>query len=320
MSWDIRFETAGNTYQLQMMAECQIEKSVDNLTDTATIVLPASVMNETLAFNGKIKRGSSVKIRLGYDNNLINEFSGFVKDITTNDSSLQINCEDALFLFRKGVGNLEMKDVVLKDVAQYVLNELNPEFSLDCNYSVGYEKFTVYKATGFVVLKKIQEETGANVYFDTENKVLHIHPPYSEVGNDVYYSYQHNIEEGASLEFKTRQDYKAEIIIESTDKNGNVRKVKAGTPGGDKISFKKGPLTKESMQKIADEELKKQTAAGYEGDFPAWLVPYVQTGDQVRIKDEDYPEKTGFYFAKAVKTSFTNNGGERKITPGIKLS
>ena len=46
--WDIKFKTNGITYSLQTVASIDIDCSVDNLADTATITLPEAVMNQVL--------------------------------------------------------------------------------------------------------------------------------------------------------------------------------------------------------------------------------------------------------------------------------
>lgn len=90
IDWDIQFETEnGKKYQLALLAECEVVKSVDNLTDVATIVLPEMVMNEPLNIENKVKRGSKVNIKLGYNNELKNEFEGFVKGVNVIDGSIK---------------------------------------------------------------------------------------------------------------------------------------------------------------------------------------------------------------------------------------
>lgn len=320
IDWYIQFKNnEGKRFQLALMAECEIISSVDNLADTATIVLPEAVMNEPLNFENKIARGTEVLIRLGYDGNLEDEFIGYIQDITNNDSSLKILCEDALFLFRVGVPDVELKPTSLTKIAQYLIDNIDSSFTLNCDYDVNYEKFTIHQATGYDALKKIQEETKANIYFDTKNKVLHIHPPYVEKGGEVFYSMQYNIE-NSSLEFKNKLDTKVEVTIESTDINGNVNQVVSGTTGGDKVTIKVGSMDTASMKKIADNEVLKQSAAGYEGSFDTWLIPFCKPTFSARIKDEDYPEKTAYYYVKSVTTTLSEAGGVRTITPGIKLS
>ncbi|MBK5213640.1 MAG: hypothetical protein JJE55_08280 [Flavobacteriaceae bacterium] len=319
IDWNIEFNNKGTRTRLALMAELEIIKDVDNLADTATIVLPESIMNEALNFENKIARGTEVLIQLGYNGNLVTEFVGYIQDITNSDSSLKILCEDALFLFRVGVPDKEMKPTSVSQVAQYVIDNVDSSFKLDCSFGITYEKFTIHQATGYDVLKKLQEETKASVKFDTETKTLHIHPPYTKKGGKVYYSMQKNIE-ASSLEYKNKLDYKLEVTVESTDIKGNVRKVVSGTIGGDKITLKVGAMDEASMKKVADAALQRQNAAGYEGSFDTWLIPFVSPTYSARIKDEDYPDKTAFYYVKSVKTSLSSGGGKRTVTPGIKLS
>lgn len=319
IDWNIEFNTNGQRYRLAMLHSCEVFSSVDNLADTATIVLPEAIMNEVLNFENKIGRSTQVVISFGYNQALLTEFTGYIRDITVNDSSLKILCEDALFLFRKGIPDTQLKPTSLAKIAQYVIDHVDPSFQLDCTFDINYEKFTIHQATGYDVLKKLQDETKGNFYFDTANKTLRIHPPYIEKTGEVFYSMQKNIE-NSSLEFKNRIDTKVEITVESTDLKGNVQKTIAGTTGGDKVTLKVGMMDQDSMKRIADAELLKRSAPKYEGSFDTWLDPFVAPGYSARIKDEEYPNNTAYYYVQSVVTSISDSGGKRTVTPGIKLS
>src|SRR5690606_7563973 len=110
MNWSIRFKTDDKTYKLGLLESCEINCDVDNLADTATIVLPEAVVNNVWELDQKIIRGTEVIIQLGYDEDLKTEFTGYVQRIT-NDGSLIIHCEDSLFLFRVAVPDKEFKNV-----------------------------------------------------------------------------------------------------------------------------------------------------------------------------------------------------------------
>lgn len=319
LDWYIEFNKEGKKTRLALLAECEVYSSVDNLADTATIILPEAVMNEPLNFENKIGRGTEVVIQMGYDGKLETEFTGFIQDITSNDSSLKIICEDALFLFRVGVDDKELKPTSLTEIAQYITGQIDQNYTVDCTYDINYEKFTIHQATGYDVLKKLQSETKANIYFDTAAKILHIHPPYVTKGGEVYYSMQRNIE-NSSLEFKNKIDAKVEVTVESTDIKGNVHKVVSGTTGGDKVTLKVGAMDEASMQRIADAEVLKRSKASYEGSFDTWLVPLVRPTYSARIKDEEYSVKTAWYYVNTVVTNLSASGGQRTITPSIRLS
>lgn len=319
INWSVKFKNSGVTYKLETIASIDIDESVDNLADTATITLPEAVMNQVLNIGDRIGRSSEVTIQLGYDGDLKTEFVGYVKDIVTNDSSLKILCEDALFLFRVGVKDAEMKPTTMAKIAQSIVSQINPDFRLVCDYDIAYEKFVIHQATGFDVLKKLAEETKANIYFNTEKKELHIHPPYLEKGGEVTYSMQVNVEKSA-LEYKKAIDRKVEVVVESTNIKGKVESFTAGTTGGDKVTLKVGAISPSDLPKIANAELLRRSADMYDGTLDGWLIPFVKPTYSAKIKDEDYPEKDGTYYVVGVVTSVSEAGCKRTIKPGLKLS
>ncbi|MBP4140016.1 hypothetical protein [Flavobacterium geliluteum] len=318
MDWKITFKTKEASYQLMLISEVEIDESVENLVDTAIITLPEAVMNQVLNFEEKIVRGSEVLIELGYDKNLEKEFVGYVQDIVANDSSLQIVCEDALFLFRVGVKDAEMKPTSSKKIAESIVDQIDKTFKVSCDYDIGFEKFIIHQATGYDVLKKLQEETKANIYFDTDSKVLHIHAPYLEKGGDVVYSMQENIGK-SSLDYKRAIDKKVEVTIESIDLKGNVRSYTTGTTGGDKITIKVGAVTESDMKKIAATVLQQNNYDGLDGSIDTWLIPFVKPTYSAHYSDDDYPDKKGIYYVVSTKTTFSNAGGKRVVKFGIKL-
>jgi len=321
MDWDIKFYTNSQEHILYVMQECEIICSVDNLADTAIITLPEAVLNEVILkdIESKIGRGSEVVIKLGYNGNLVTEFTGYVENITTNDSTLKILCEDALFLFRKTVKDIVLKPTSVAKIAQYLIAQVDPTFTLSCDYDIGYEKFTIHQATAYDVLKKLQEETAGNIYFDTATKTLHIHPPYVQKDGEAKFSMYHNMQR-SSLEYKRSIDKKVEITLESTDLSGKVRSVTVGTTGGDKKTIKIPNMSTADMKRVAEAALVKSTYDGYEGTFDSWLIPVVKPGYTAFIDDLDYDFKTGWYYVVAVTTSFGPSGGRRNTTLGIKLA
>lgn len=77
--------------------------------------------------------------------------------------------------------------------------------------------------------------------------------------------------------------------------------------------------TEELMKERGIEELKKYSFDGYEGSITGWLIPYVDAGYSVYIKDKEYEYKNGVYYANSVTTTFSSDGGVRKVQLGIKL-
>lgn len=310
--------TIGN-FSLGMLDSVEVKRSVETLADTATITLPGAEYNRTLEVESKIKEGDAVRICFGYDaskGELPVEFEGYVESIATDDGSIKINCEDELYRFRKDLQDIVLKNVTVETLLGHVLGELGG-FTLSCDYDFRYDQFTIYQATGFDVLKKLQEETRANIYL--RGSTLHVHPQYTELGKRVVYDFAVNIEK-SELKYKDARQRKILATIEGTDAKGKTIKVTKGTPGGDKFTLKMpGVSDQTTLERRAEEELKIRAYSGYEGNFTGWLIPQIEPTDQVVLRDADYAFKNGTYYTVAVETSFSASGGSRKITLGKRI-
>ncbi len=313
------FDITIGSFRLTMLESVVVTCSVENLADTATITLPGAAYNRALEVESKIKEGDAVHIRFGYDAHLQElpvEFEGYVESIATDDGSVKIRCEDEIYKFRRDLKNTVLTSVSVKELLEHVLRELDG-FTLSCDYEFNYDKFTIYEATGFDVLKKVQEETRANIYL--RSSTLHVHPQYAETGRTVIYDFGMNIEK-SDLKYKDARKRKFIATVEGTDSMGKAVKVTKGTPGGDKFTIKlPGVSDKATLERRAEEELKIRAYSGYEGNFTGWLVPRIEPTDIVELRDADDEYKQGKYYVVAVETAFSSTGGSRKITIGKKI-
>jgi len=314
MSWKVII----GAYQLGMIESVEVVHSVELLSDTATITLPSAAFNKAFEINDKIKRGDAVKIELGYDDKLVTEFEGFLEqEPNTDNGSLVLRCEDGLFQYRKSLDNIVLKSCSVSDVLNHV-NKSIGGFTLKCDYDFKYDKFVINNATGYDVLKKIQEEAKPNIYL--KENVLHVHPQYSEIFGKANYDFSKNIET-VDLKYKKAEDRKFMVTVESKGTDGKLIKEEYGTTGGDKLHLNVSGITdRASLKKIATEALQSKTYTGYEGTFTGWLVPYCDSGYQVKIVDQDYEYKTGTYYVLEVKTNFSKDGGVRTVKIGKKLN
>lgn len=314
MSWDIKI----GGYRLKMVEKVSIKRSVELLADTATVTLPATVFNKTISIEDKIKVGDAVEIELGYNDDLKTEFKGYLKSIKTDGGSLTLELEDDIYLFRKSVKDEEMKDASVKKILENICSQVGG-FSVSCDYDFTYDKFVINNATGYDVLKKIQDEASPNIYL--KDKVLHVHPQYAEIFGEARYDFSKNIErEGTDLKYKSEDERKFLIVVEGTDETGATVSVEKGVTGGDKMTLKlPGVSSKSSLEQKAQSVLEQKVYTGYEGSFQTWLVPYVDAGYKVAITDPDYEVKNGTYYVISVETTFSKDGGVRKVTLGKRV-
>lgn len=320
LNWHIEFRNPdGKKFQLVLLYSVEIECSVENLVDVARIYVPEMILNQVLDIESKLPRGTEVVVKLGYGEQLFEEFRGYVKEIKNTNGSLLIDCEDSIFQFRKPVKNEVQKPSSVSMLAQSMIDQCAAGMNLSCDYDIAYEKFVIHQANGFDVLKKLQEETKANIWIDSETNTLHIHPPFMEKNGEVKYSPQQNVQ-SVSLEYKRAQDRKFEISVESVGSDGKVKSIKRGIPGGETVNMKVGPMSESDMEKIGDAELSKRMADRYEGSIDTWLIPRIKPGATARYEDTDYPAQKGGYYVPTVKTVLSESGGVRTVTFGIKTS
>ena len=313
MQYDIQI----GDYRLGMLDKVEIHKSVEQLADTAVITLPASQYNQALQVEEKLKRGDGVIIKLGYEETGMElEFEGWLQRISTDGCNIKLHCEDDLFLFRREMPNEVLKNVTLEELLKKVINSFGIGLTLDCTYSWTYQKFVINNATGFDVLKKVQEECGADIYVDDK---LHVHPPGEKIGEERIYDLSLNVEK-EDLTYRRAEDNKVMVVVKALMPDGTVKEIETGSTGGDKIEVKCATSDEDSIKERGELEVKRRTYDGYEGSITGWLIPMCNPADAVTIKDKDYPYKNGTYFVNSVTTEFGKQGGSRKIDLGFRLS
>ncbi|CDC98933.1 putative uncharacterized protein [Prevotella sp. CAG:474] len=314
MQYDIQI---GN-YKLGMLDKVEIHKSVEQLADTAVITLPASQYNKALEVEDKLKRGDAVTIVFGYkESGMEKEFDGWLQRISTDGGNIKLHCEDDLFRFRKEIPNEVLKQVSLQTLLQKVINGCGLNLKVNCSYSWTYDKFVINNASGFDVLKKVQEECGADIY--VSGGELHVHPPGEKMYDERFYDLSINVEE-EGLTYRRAEDKKVKVVVKALLPDGTTKEVETGSTGGEKIEIKCATSDEASMKARGELEVKRRTFDGYEGSITGWLIPMCRPADSVTIRDKDYPYKDGTYFVTSVATEFGKEGGKRKIDLGFRLS
>lgn len=316
--YTLDFEVKIGEFYLGMVDSITIHKSVELLADTCEIVLPAARLNKALEIEEQIKRGDEVSVSIGYKEvGIKEEFKGYLQRISTDGGSIKLFCEDDLFQFRKDLPNEELKKISLSDLLSKVVKGIGKNYKIDCSYTWVYDKFVIRDATGYDVLKKVQEECGADIYL--KDGVLHIHPPGEVIGKERFYDFAVNIEE-AELSFKRAEDKKVKVVVKAIMPDGKVKEIEVGSTGGEKVEVKCHASDTASMKARGEAEVKRRTFDGYDGSITTWLIPECNPGDTASIHDGDYTYKDGTYFVRSVTTEFSEGGGKRKVELGYRLS
>lgn len=309
--------TIGN-FKLGMLDRVTVHKSVELLADTAQIVLPGAEYNAALQIEDKLKRGDKVCIKFGYEETgLETEFEGWLQRITTDGGSLTLTCEDDLFLYRKRMDNQVLQKCTLKELLETVVRNAGQDHKVSCTYDWTYSKFVINNATGYDVLKKVQEESGADIYI--KDGTLHVHSAGERIGEERLYDFGLNVEK-TDLSYRKLSDKRLQVTVKANMPTGYVKEIDCGSAGGDKIEIKCPTSDEASMKARGELEVRRRSFDGYEGSITGWLVPMCKPGDSAVLRDRDYEYKDGTYFVAAVTTEFGRDGGKRKVTLGFKLS
>ena len=309
--------------QLQLLDSVEITCDTENLTDSALIKLPSMVYNRYIKEIEDIKRDMPVKISLGYDGELHQEFAGYIRSVEREPSGLVINCQDEIYTFNK-VMMVDKKydNPSVNDILNDVLKAVNKSLTLNCVYDFSFDKFTISRATALDVLKTIQDECKCMMYI--RDGVFNVTPPFitPQSSKTVKYDTSKNImADGYSLKYKAQEDRKLKVIAKGKDKDGKPIEKTKGEGGGNTATFDyKGIATEEMILSIAENMYAAKSYSGYEGTFQAWYLPLISKGDTVDISDSADPDRNGKYFVKAVTTSCGSGGITRKISLGKKLS
>lgn len=314
MAYDIRI----GDYRIGLLDKVEVHRSVELLSDTATVTLPAAQMNVALEVEDRLHRGDAVSIRFGYEEGgLAEEFRGWLLRVGTDGGNITLECEDDLFAFRKELPDEVLQKVTLADLLGKVVAGIGQGYAVECSYSWTYAKFVIKDATGYDVLKKVQEECGADIYL--QDGTLHVHAPGEVVGTERLYDFALNVEK-ADLTYRRAADKKMKVVVKALLPDGTTREVEVGSTGGDKVEIK-CPTSDEASMKLRGElELKRRSFDGYDGSITTWLIPGCLPGDSATLHDGDYPQKDGSYFVRAVTTTFSKEGGSRKIELGFRIN
>lgn len=291
--------------------EIEITNSTKNLTDTCLIKLPRKISILNGDINQVIKRGAKVTVKLGYDYNMVEEFSGYVAKVSA-DIPFTIECEDQMWLlkqngpFTKSFGKSEVKDIV-----KYIWDG-----PIDCiDLTIG--GLVVKEMSGAKVLELLKKY-GLRSYF--KSGVLTVDFASSKAaGKRVNYNFKRNIID-PQLKYNRQDDLRIRVKGISKFKDGKIIEVFAGDKGGDLRTLNYVNLDRNSLQQVVQMELEKLKFDGYKGTFTTFGVPFIRPGDTAVLVDPDWPERAGSYQVETVKTTFNMNGFRREISPERKIA
>lgn len=302
--------------------EVEITKSVEDIADTAVIVLPSRFkirQNGELKYTEEaIKVGDEVTITLGYEGKYEGvEFKGYVASIGSK-IPLEIKCEDAMWLLRRKNINKAFGKTTLKEILREIVKDTSILLS-DNIPEVKVDKWICKNVNGTKALQDIKESLSMSAYLDDEGKLYVGLEQMNNVGQNVIYDLNYNLVEN-NLEYKSAEQKRIKVRYESRDKANKVLRVELGDHDGELREMKLNNIFNEKqLREMAEAALKAAKYDGFDGSVESFLVPFATRGMAAVVKDDEHKNREGKYFIKKTVTTYGIGGARRTVTIGNKL-
>lgn len=290
-----------------------IDMSVKELGDKAVITLPRNYAK----LDGKsvlqlMKTGDAVTIKLGYDGDMRQEFSGFLQNIESG-APIRLTIDDEMYPLKRNTWCKSWSNITLRSLLEYIA----PSYKIECpGTSLG--AFQINNASTFAVLSAIQRDYGFYTYI--KSGTLYCQFPYDVRGTGAIHSYtlyQFPVKKN-DLKYSRAEDKKIRVRVTSDQGKGKKLTYETGAKEGEgslNISSIPG-LSASEMQTYAEAWYKTLAYDGYSGSITGFGSPRTMPGDTLKITDPD-ESTTGNYLIEAVKITYDLKQGyerENKIS------
>ncbi|URC13944.1 hypothetical protein [Flavobacterium sp. B183] len=315
--------TIADNIVFRVCQSIKIESSVQVLSNTAKLELPREFRNavdeigKSINISGKsildfMKRGDSIKIELGYDDDLQTEFEGYISKIGA-EMPMLLECEDEMFQLKKAPRITKfIKSGKLIDILTAVLP---PKYKIECNaeYSIG--KWLIEDATPYNVLDELRDKAGIRAYFKDPTTIC-VGMIVDFKAETVHkYNFSENVRRGSSLKFAQKESKPIFLTVESKQSDGNVLKVSVGEKGGDEKTIKLWPNMKTAELKLwADKQQTSVSYSGFEGTLDGWCYPRTKPGHAAQLYRPFYKDRhqDGRYFIESVTIEVSGSEGIKR--------
>ncbi|MDB0600689.1 hypothetical protein PL373_05930 [Tenacibaculum maritimum] len=287
----------------------RVKRSRKTIGNTAVIKLP----NYRKQLDSEINVGDPVLIKLGYEEDLITEFTGYVSSVSPK-SPLEIHCEDQIWKLKQEQVTKSWKSTSLHKVLKYLV----PDIDIECQ-DIEMSPFRLNKVNKAEALAKIKSNFGLDAFF--RNGKLYVGFAYNEKGTPLEkFHFQENARVH-QLVYKRKESVKLKVKAISILPNNTRITVELGDKDGDQRTLHYYNKTAADLNIIAKEHIKQMKYDGYQGAFKSvGGVPFVDHSMIVKIQDNKYLNRAGSYFVDQVITTYDKNGYKRIITLGKKAA
>lgn len=295
----------------------EFESSWKETTSRGFLTLPRNIkFFDKYNVSEVFRRGDEVQISLGYNNNLIEEFRGYISRVSA-DVPIRIEFEDEMFKVRVLPVNFSAKSVTLDQLLKTII----PGYTIDALENVQLGAVRLAKTQVGVVLDKLQSDWGLYTYMDGKKVVSGKYYAIPGYEKPVKFHLERNCV-SMSLNYQRKEDIKIRIKAVSTLVNGDKIEVDniGDLDGAERQLTFYGIVVKAELERLAKIEYERYKVDRFDGSFTAFGFPSVKRSMKCVLESGLYPDREGTYYIERVVKTFDIGGIRQQITLGDKVA
>lgn len=292
----------------------EITRDTEKLTTEAKIIMPKKVKWDK-EDKIPVKRGDSVKISLGYDDNLQTAFVGYVRDVGFK-TPIVITCEDEMFKLKQ----MPTKKKAYRSVSlETLLKDQGISYRLNI---MGEQALGAYRVTADTVaalLGKLSEQ-GIRSFFRYENgaPVLYCGVLFERDTRPAQvFKTGLNIISDQSLQQQKAENMRLRVKAVSLMPDNKKIKVEVGDADGEHRTLHTYNKTESELKAWAEQEIKRLKRDGLTGSFTTFGHTLVDCLDAIGIVIDGV--KSGVYQVKKNIVKYGDDGYRQEITLGLRV-
>lgn len=292
----------------------EITRDTEKLTTEAKITMPKKVKWDK-ADKIPVKRGDSVKISLGYDDNLQTAFVGYVRDVGFK-TPIVITCEDEMFKLKQ----MPTKKKAYRSVSlETLLKDQGIGYRLNI---MGEQALGAYRVTADTVaalLGKLSEQ-GIRSFFryEDDTPVLYCGVLFERDTRPAQvFKTGLNIISDQSLQQQKAENMRLRVKAVSLMPDNKKIKVEVGDADGEHRTLHTYNKTESELKAWAEQEIKRLKRDGLTGSFTTFGHTLVDCLDTIGIVIDGV--KSGVYQVKKNVVKYGDSGYRQEITLGLRV-
>ncbi len=315
LSCHITIKGSKRTTEFKFVNSVSINSTVDQLTDSCTILLPRQLRYKYTPVYELLAEGDQVKVELGYNNELETVFQGYIRTIRTYKTPAEIYCEDNMYLLKKIMIDAYSSDSL--DIKDFIEQFLPANIERNV-VSANIGKWRLPAQSLAQCLEDIKKDNSMSFFFKSGKFYGTLPSTLSNQdanGKRIIFKYKWNYVDDSISQNDVDTD-KLQIVAKSFKTDGTKLEAKYPENIADPQvrTMYSEVTTIAALKEFAKNKHDSFKVSQISGSFRAFGWPVVRVMDVVEFRDDEntYRDKKAFT-VKSVKRSFGMNGYRQEI-------